>query len=255
MIAYRNPITAVKARPASWALLALAVLALSATLWRGGAQSDILRADPETVLGNPALRATALAKGQSVYEAHCASCHGDGGKGDKTLGAPDLTDLDHLHGTGTVAQIEDIARYGIRAGNKRGWNLAVMPAYASKIPDKAEPLPPQTPAQVEDLTQYLLSFSGRNTNRAAVDRGHDQYTKAGCWDCHGRDLAGDIAIGAPALTDNIWLYGGSPDAIRQSISRGRAGMSPAFGRVLSAAQLRNVAVYVASLAQTKQDRK
>lgn len=255
MTAYWNRITAVKARALFWALTALAVLTLSATLWRSGAQSDILRADPETILGNPALRPTALARGKSVYKAHCASCHGDGGKGDQTLGAPDLTDQDHLYGTGAVAQIEDIARYGIRAGNKRGWNLAVMPAYASKIPDTAEPLPPQTPAQIEDLTQYMLSFTARSTDSAAVDRGHDQYTKAGCWDCHGRDLAGDIAIGAPALTDDIWLYGGSPDAISHTLSRGRAGMSPAFGRVLEAAQLRNVAVYVASLAPSKQDRK
>jgi cytochrome c oxidase cbb3-type subunit 3 len=255
MTAYRNRITAVKARPLFWALMALVLIALSVSLWRGGTQSDILRADPEAILGNPALSATALAGGKSVYESHCASCHGASGKGDQTLGTPDLTDDDHLYGTGTVAQIEDIARYGIRAGNKHGWNLAVMPAYASKIPDAAEPLPPQTPAQIEDLTQYLLSFTGRSTDRAAVNRGHDQYTKAGCWDCHGRDLGGDVAIGAPSLTDDIWLYGGSPADIRHTISRGRAGMSPAFGRVLNAAQLRNVAVYVASLAPTKQDRK
>jgi cytochrome c oxidase cbb3-type subunit 3 len=57
------------------------------------------------------------------------------------------------------------------------------------------------------------------------------------------------------LTDNIWLYGGSPDDIRRTISRGRAGMSPAFARKLTPAQLRTVAVYVASLAQTRQDQK
>jgi cytochrome c oxidase cbb3-type subunit 3 len=251
----RNLITARSSRLLLGVLAILAITLLAISFWRGNARAAVLRADPETILADTNLRRIALANGKPVFESHCASCHRDSGKGDKTLGAPDLTDQDYLYGTGTVAQIEDIARYGIRAGNKHGWNLAVMPAYARKIPDAAEPLPPQTPAQIEDLTQYLLSFSVRSTDEAAVKRGHDAYTKAGCWDCHGRDLGGDPAIGAPSLTDNIWLYGDRPDDIRRTLSRGRAGMSPAFARTLTPAQLRYVAVYVASLAQTKQDRK
>lgn len=240
-----------------WALVTLVPLGaiLASMLWQGGVQADVLRADPEAILSEPKLRNMALVAGKPVYDEHCASCHGATGKGDVALGVPDLTDSEHLYGTATVSQIEDIARYGIRAGNKRGWNLAVMPAYAHKIPDAAEPLPPQSPAQIEDLTQYILSFTGRATDDAAVKRGPETYAKAGCWDCHGRDLGGDPAIGAPALTDDIWLYGGSPDDIRRTLSRGRAGISPAFVRKLDAAQLRNVAVYVASLAPTRQDKK
>lgn len=255
MTNYRNAISAVKLRHFGWALLVLAGILLAGGLWRGNARSAVLRADPETILADPKMRARALADGKPVYQRHCASCHGQDGKGDRTLGATDLTDEEHLYGTGTVAQIEDIARYGIRARNKHGWNLAVMPAYASKIPDAAEPLPPQTPENIESLTQYLLSFSGRARNDAAVQRGQVAYYKAGCWDCHGRDLGGDAAIGAPSLTDDIWLYGGRPEDIRRSISRGRAGTSPAFARTLTAAQLRNVAVYVAALAKIQQDRK
>lgn len=249
--------TSAKARPLRWTMLpiALCAAALGVGVMRPDAQSRVLRSDPEAVLADPQLRRVAVAAGKQVFDRSCASCHGTNGKGDPALGVPDLTDGDHLYGTGTVSQIEDIARYGIRAGNKRGWNLAVMPAYAHKIPDAAEPLPPQTPAQIDDLTQYILSFTARATDAAAVKRGPVVYAAAGCWDCHGRDLGGDPAIGAPTLTDNIWLYGGSADNIRRSISRGRAGISPAFGRTLSAAQLRTVAVYVASLAQSRQDRK
>ncbi len=245
---------AVRPRARIWllVLLALAIVGLTALIWRGNGQADVLRTDPEAVLTDPRLRSVAIAGGKLVYQNHCASCHGPDGKGDKTLGAPDLTDDDHLYGSGTVAQTEDIARYGIRAGNKHGWNLAIMPGYALRVPDPAEPLPPQTPAQIEDLTQYLLSFTARATDDAAVPRGASAYTKAGCWDCHGRDLGGDPAIGAPSLTDDIWLYGGRPADIRHTLRRGRAGMSPAFGRKLNAAQLRNVAVYVASLAQPVQ---
>lgn len=237
------------------ALLVLSAAAIGHAIWQRADQAAVLRADPDAILSDPHLRAVALAGGKPVYTQYCASCHGTTGKGDQTLGVPNLTDDDHLYGTGSVAQIEDIARYGIRAHNKRGWNLAVMPAYAHKIPDAAEPLPPQTPAEIEDLTQYLLSFTGRATDPAAVARGPATYSKAGCWDCHGRDLGGDPAIGAPTLTDNIWLYGGTADDIRRTISRGRAGISPAFAKVLTPAQLRDVAVYVASLAPTAQDSK
>lgn len=240
-----------------WSLpfLLAAVVFLAIGVTRGRTQAAILRADPETILGNPVLRAMAVKQGKAVFDGQCASCHGPEGKGDEGLGIPNLTDDDHLYGTGTVAQIEDIARYGIRSHNKHGFNLASMPAYASRNPYSGEKLPPQTPAAINELTQYLLTFTARQTDAAAAKRGLDDYTKAGCWDCHGRDLGGDPAIGAPNLTDDIWLYGGRPDDIRRSISRGRAGVSPAFARVLSAPQMRNVAVYVASLAPSPQDRK
>jgi len=138
MTGSRNFASAIKAHPrvSALALLMLGTAILGTSLWRRGAESDVLRADPEAILTDPKLRGVALAGGKPVYENHCASCHGAAGKGDKTLGVPDLTDNDHLYGTGTVSQIEDIARYGIRAGNKRGWNLAVMPAYA-RMPRRA----------------------------------------------------------------------------------------------------------------------
>jgi cytochrome c oxidase cbb3-type subunit 3 len=140
--------------------------------------AQVLRADPEGILGDPTLRDAAIAAGQPVYAQHCASCHGAAGKGDRTLGVPDLTDSEHLYREGTVAQIEDIARYGIRAGNKHGWNLAVMPAYASKNPDAAEPLPPQTPAQIETLARFIHAFTAGVTDPAAQQRGRDAYNKA-----------------------------------------------------------------------------
>ncbi len=260
-IAVAMALLSITAGPAKrrMALSALVLLVIpagltGAALWRSGVQASVLRADPEAILSDPALRSVALTNGEHVFAQHCASCHGATGKGDRTLGASDLTDGETLYGIGSVAQIEDIARYGIRAGNKHGWNLAVMPAYARKVPDAAEALPPQSPAQIEDLTQYILAFTNRATDAAAVRRGLAAYTKAGCWDCHGRDLGGDPAIGAPNLTDSVWLYGGRPEDIRRTLERGRAGTSPAFARVLTAAELRNVAVYTASLAHRRQDR-
>lgn len=238
-------------------LVAACVIAIAAAmvtvmgLRHRAAQAAVLRADPDRILADADLRATAIAAGRPVFEHHCAVCHGSAGRADPQRGIPDLTDDEHLYGSGKVSEIEQIARYGIRAHDKRGWTLASMPAYASAVPYAAEPLPPQTPAQIEALTQYLLSFSGRATDAAAAARGRRQFDTAGCWDCHGHNGEGDDAVGAPTLTDDVWLYGGSHNAIHRSIARGRGGYSPAFARRLSAAELRDVAVYVASLAPAR----
>ena len=212
----------------------------------------VLTSDPETILSQPALRATAVAYGGPVYGRYCAGCHGADGTGDRALGVPDLTGVQHLYGEGRVAEIEDIARHGIRSTDKRGLNLASMPAFGSLHPYKGEPLPSLSPGQIEELTQYVLSLSGRATDPAAAARGGLLYQNgAGCYDCHGRNAEGDGSIGAPSLVDGPRLYGdGSHDDIYRSLVVGRAGVSPAFGRALSAADLRYVAAYVASLRKS-----
>ena len=212
-------------------------------------QAAVLRSHPEQIPAEPTLRPTAIASGRPVYDAHCAACHAADGTGDRTLGVPDLTGPQHLYGDGRVAEIEDIARHGIRSADKRGLNLASMPAFGSLHPYKGEPLPSLTPGQIEELTQYVLGFNGRSTDRTAAAKGGVLFQNAaGCYDCHGHNAEGDTSIGAPSLVDGPWLYGdGSHDDIYRSLAVGRAGVSPAFGRVLSAADLRNVAVYVTSL--------
>lgn len=211
-------------------------------------RAALLRGDPESILTIPDLRHVAVREGGQVYQARCATCHGTAGKGDPTLGAPDLTDAEHLYGAGTVHEIEEIVRHGIRSGDPRGWHLAGMPAYATARPYENEPLPPLTPAQIADVTQFVLGLGGRATDHDAAERGSSLYQNvAGCWDCHGRNAAGDPAIGAPSLTDDIWHYGGTAADIGRSIAYGRGGRCPAFKNVLSAIEVRSVAVYVASL--------
>jgi len=214
-------------------------------------QALVVVADPETIAADPKLWRTAVAIGREVYAQSCAACHGASGHGNSSLGVPDLTVPEHLYDLGSVSRIEDIVRHGIRAEDKRGWDLASMPAYASARPYAREAIAPLMPAGIEDLTQFLLRFTAHATNEAAARRGAALFAdKGGCWDCHGSDATGDSAIGAPDLTDPIWLYGdGSHDDIYRSISVGRAGYSPAFERHLTAIQLRGVAVYVASLAR------
>ena len=224
--------------------------ALGANLRHGQAVAAMVRSDPETILSDKTLRQVAIGVGGPVYQSRCASCHGAQAKGDVKLGAPDLTSGEHLYGQGRVAEIEFIARHGIRSGDKRGWNLASMPAYASLQPYKGEPLPSLTPGQIEDLTQYLLLLAGGAALPEAAQRGSKLFhVGAGCYDCHGQKAEGDPSIGAPSLVGHRWIYGdGSHDDIYRTLSAGRAGMSPAFEKILSAAELRGVAVYVACLS-------
>ena len=235
---------------ASAALLGAALLGIR--MKHGQDQAAVLRSDPEEVLSDPALRRVALGIGGPTYKNSCAGCHGVTGKGDTSLGVPDLTGGEHLYGQGRVAEIEFIARHGIRSGDKRGWNLASMPAYASLQPYKGEPLPSLTPGQIEDLTQYVLFLAGRATDPQAAEEGGKLFhVGAGCYDCHGQNAEGDASIGAPSLVGHRWIYGdGSHDDIYRTLSGGRAGMSPAFDKVLSASELRAVAVYVAALSGT-----
>ena len=206
-----------------------------------------VRADPDTILDQPDLRRAALGQGRPLFLRHCASCHGQDGRG--AAGEPDLTDRDWLYGEGRVSEIEAIVRYGIRSRNPKGWNLASMPAYASLHPYAAEPLPTLKPGEVDDVVQLLLSDAGGRADPRAVARGQAVFGKAGCWDCHGADARGDTAIGAPNLRDATTLYGGSADQLRQTVEQGRKGVSPAFAGHLSTAEIRAVAVYVASLSR------
>lgn len=233
-------------------MLLLAGLALfGAVIARADrAQDRLMRADPEAILADADLRSTALTRGKAVFDGHCAACHGSG-RGDPARGVPDLTDGDWLYGSGQVAEIEQIVLYGIRSGNPRGWQQASMPAYARARPYGREPVPSLTPREIADVTQFILDLHGRSRDSTAAARGKVLYRgKAGCYDCHSPDAAGDPSIGAPDLVDDVWLYGdGSASSIAESLRTGRSGFSPAYSRVLRPADARAVAAYVASLAQ------
>lgn len=212
-------------------------------------RATLLREDPDVILASPDLRAHAIGDGRRVYRQSCASCHGAQGKGNRATGVPDLTDNDFLYGTGKAEEVEQIVLHGIRAGDSKGWNLASMPAYAQAIPYAREKIPPLTPPQMADVIAFLRGANGAPQDPTAVARGHAIFLgSGGCWDCHSNDAAGDNAIGAPDLVDGKWLYGnGSEDDLRQTLTRGRSGVSPAFRGRLNAYDIRAVSVFVASL--------
>ena len=174
----------------------------------------------------------ALQVGQRLFEDDCAACHSRSGKGNVPVGAPDLTDNDWLYGGDGKTILTSIE-------NGRG---GVMPPWVS--------LGEET---VKNLTQYVLSLSGRPHDSAAAAAGKPMF--ATCAACHGADGTGNLALGAPNLTDDIWLHGGSLEQIETSIRDGRQGEMPAWKDRMSDERMRVVAAYVYHLSRRESARK
>lgn len=100
---------------------------------------------------------------------------------------------------------------------------------------------------VEQMTAYVLSLSGRNVDEAKAEAGKAKYAMF-CIGCHGPEGKGNPQLGAPNLTDGIWLYGGSPKAVAKSIAKGRNGVMPAHEEFLGKAKVHLLAAYIYSLS-------
>jgi cytochrome c oxidase cbb3-type subunit 3 len=234
---------------AGGAFAVVVLVVLTRLIWGAVMDGRLLRTDPGAIPQHPTLVSYAHDRGAGVFQARCASCHGGDGHGDPTRGMPNLTDSDWLYGAGDIADIETIIAHGIRAGAPRTLAFAEMPAYAHAKPSRTEPIPPLSPSEIRDMTEYVVWMSGRPADAAAVARAAPVFqSRGGCYDCHGRDGGGDGAIGAPRLTDKVWLYGGSRADIAQSLAEGRHGVSPAFAGRLTPLQIREAAVYVYGLS-------
>jgi cytochrome c oxidase cbb3-type subunit 3 len=211
-------------------------------------------ADPDHLPSDATLSAYGAARGAALYRQYCLECHRSGGAGDSRAGVPDLTDGDWLYGEGRVSEIENIIEHGIRAHAPKTLDLADMPAYARPQPSAREPqLRPLSPSDILDVTEYLFALGRRPHAEDAAARGREIYAGRGaCYDCHSSDARGDGAIGAPNLTDGIWLYGdGSRADLSDTLEHGRRGVCPAWGRRLGAKAIRELAVYVYTLSHRR----
>ncbi len=216
-------------------------------------RAAFLMTPPDMIPGNAELMSYAMPRGKAGYQQHCASCHGEDMKGHPFKGIPDLVDNDFLYGSGRVSEIERIIMYGIRSGNSKGWDLASMPAFGRENPYPRYKVVSLGPQELHDIVSYIYAFRHKPTTDAekkSIARGGiiwRGYLKGVCWDCHANDAKGDTAIGAPNLTDNIWLYGdGSRQWIYDSIAFGLHGYSPAFINRLPPETIRAIAVYLHS---------
>jgi cytochrome c oxidase cbb3-type subunit III len=210
-------------------------------------RTALLRADPDLLAQDAVLRAYAQPLGAAAFARHCAGCHGADLRGDPARGVPDLADRDWLYGSGRVGELERVVLYGIRSGHPKALNLAAMPAFATAIPYARYKVEPLSPAEVQDVTASI--FAAQHPGQAdpeSVARGGRIFRGKGmCFDCHAETGGGDPAIGAPDLTDAIWLYGaGSLESIRHAVESGLGGACPSFAARLAPEEARAIALYV-----------
>jgi cytochrome c oxidase cbb3-type subunit 3 len=202
-------------------------------------QKDLLRrieqASLTEIVATPDLRDFALAGGKSAFAVNCSQCHGSGAAGNK--GYPNLNDDDWLWG-GRLEDIQFTITHGARSALDAETRMSEMPRF---LTDGILTAP-----QVSDLADYVLFLSGRQTDTVAADRGKALFVDQ-CAVCHGDNAKGKLEVGAPNLTDGIWLYGGDKKTIVESISGSRRGSMPAWGGILESTTIKQLTVYVHSL--------
>lgn len=167
----------------------------------------------------------ALEMGQRLFANNCAQCHGADARG--SFGFPNLADNDWLYGS-APEQIEQTIING-RSG--------AMPAWEAALGNQG----------VIDVSNFVMTLGGREADTNSVDAGKEKFAMY-CVGCHGADGKGNQQMGAPNLTDAVWLYGGSPGMIQQTVRNGRSNTMPAWGERLGAERVHLLAAYVYSLS-------
>lgn len=168
----------------------------------------------------------AMAIGERLFINNCAACHGSDAKGSK--GFPNLTDGDWLYG-GSHDKIKET----ITAGRQ-----GAMPPMAAAV---------GTAEDVKNVANYVLSLSGSAHNALAAQLGKEKF--GACAACHGADGKGNQALGAPNLTDKIWLHGGGEQAVVAMINNGKNNVMPAQASRLTPEQIHVLGAYVWNLSQ------
>lgn len=170
----------------------------------------------------------AVKVGQRLFLNYCATCHGSDAGGAR--GFPNLSDNDWLWG-GSADAIKTTIMDG-RVGS--------MPPWQAALGDQG----------VDEVAQYVVSLSGRQHDSSKAQAGKAKFEMM-CMACHGMDGKGNQALGAPNLTDNTWVYGGSLAVIKQTISKGRMGVMPAHRDFLGEDKAHVLAAYIYSLSARK----
>jgi cytochrome c oxidase cbb3-type subunit 3 len=190
--------------------------------------------DKYLTMGLPAIAADAegRAMGERIFLVNCAPCHGSGGAG--STGFPNLTDSDWLYGGQPEAIVASVTE----------GRMGVMPALGPVLGEEG----------VKSVVAYVRSLSGLPHDGLKAQLGKPLFQQ-NCAACHGPDGKGNQAVGAPNLTDQVWLYGSSEATIAEGINKGRHlnaveghPAMPSFKKALGPARINLVAAYVWSLS-------
>lgn len=169
--------------------------------------------------------------GRNVFANNCASCHGSDARG--AIGFPNLVDADWQYGGDPDTVLASIV------GGRQG----VMPPLGAALPDGG----------IDEVANHVLGLSGQAHDAALASAGKPKFEML-CAACHGVDGKGNPILGAPNLTDDIWLHGiGDIDMIRTTIVNGRNGVMPAWGPLLGEDRVRLAAAWVLSQGEKPDD--
>lgn len=204
-----------------------------------GKMAELAAIDLATLSDNPDLQQFAVSGGAAIFRANCSQCHGSGAAGAK--GYPNLLDDDWLWG-GSIDEIAYTVTNGIRNEQSPDARWTEMPAFGDML-EKSD---------IEAVVNHVLAISGQEHDAALAATGADVFAE-NCASCHGDLGEGSRDMGAPALNDAIWLYGGDAATLTETVSKARFGVMPAWseqfraGVGLDQAEINAVAAYVHQL--------
>jgi cytochrome c oxidase cbb3-type subunit 3 len=199
--------------------------------------SLLSKASLEEIARDEKMRGFAIAQGRAAFGDNCAPCHGAGGGG--AVGYPNLNDDEWLWG-GTLDAIRHAVSYGVRSGHQEA-RSGVMPAFAGVL----------RMSEINQVADHVRAMAG-----LPVDEGYDaalgvKLFTENCAACHGDAGKGNQELGAPDLTDRIWLFGSHKGAIVEGVLRGRGSVMPAFTGRLDDTTIKALTVYVHGLGGGK----
>ncbi len=206
---------------------------------KAGLVSRIDSTGLEDIRSDEELFRFAVAGGSSLYKVNCSQCHGSGAQG--APGYPNLNDDDWLWG-GDLENIYLTIKHGVRNDDDDDARQSEMPAFGDGVLE---------PAQISDVTQYVLQLSSQEHDATAAKSGAAIYAE-NCAVCHGDDGKGGREFGAPNLADALSLYGNTGSLIATQIAKPKHGVMPAWGPKLTEAEVKQLTVYVHSLGGGEQ---
>jgi cytochrome c oxidase cbb3-type subunit 3 len=202
---------------------------------RSGMTEKLAGSSSEKIKQNPEMFAFARAQGKAAFGDNCVPCHGAGGAGAK--GYPNLNDDDWLWG-GSLVQIEHTIRHGARSTSDEG-HSGSMPAFGRDGMLKRE--------EISQVADYVRSLSGLPTDKGADLAAGAKVYADNCAACHADKGQGSQELGAPNLSDRIWLFGSDKATIVEGLMNGRGGVMPTWHGRLDDTTIKSLTLYVHSL--------
>ncbi len=188
---------------------------------------------------DPKLLTFARAQGKAAFGDNCAPCHGAGGGGSKAF--PNLVDDDWIWANGSLEDIQQTITHGIRSADPQT-RTGNMPAFGDGV---------LKPTEISHVADYVRSLSRLPVDKAVDVTAGAKVFAENCAACHGDDGKGNRELGAPNLTDQIWLYGSDKATIMEGVTKGRGGIMQNWGDRLDAGTIKALAVYVRTLGGSR----